>query len=336
MIRSITARNVNHAFPDGIMWLKAAGIHEPTRGGMCIVAPGPVITTYLRPEERLLFNPVRDANHVFHLMEAIWMFAGSRDIRFLLDFNSKFGAYAEGNIQHGAYGHRWRRHFPNLEDVNLGPVDQIMRTRDLLAANPNDRRVVMAMWDPAVDLGADKRDVPCNTTIMFDCRGGALNMTVCCRSNDMLWGAYGANVVHMSMLQELIANSLDIPVGHYRQFSNNFHAYADNEQVKHFMDNPPMEKFDYYSEGLKTHRLLQRDESLELFLTECENFVTNPHFLPSCKFLAEVAYPLREAYLRRKAGLEWQSTLNSVADGLDWKLAFMQWAQRREQHKEQK
>ena len=32
-----------------------------------------------------------------------------------------------------------------------------------------------------------------------------LCMTVCNRSNDMLWGAYGANVVHMSMLQEFVA-----------------------------------------------------------------------------------------------------------------------------------
>jgi hypothetical protein len=50
-------------------------------------------------------------------------------------------------------------------------------------------------------------------------------MTVFCRSNDLIWGAYGANAVHMSILQEYVACGLARPVGHYWQVSNNYHVY---------------------------------------------------------------------------------------------------------------
>ena len=53
-------------------------------------------------------------------------------------------------------------------------------------------------------------------------------MTVCNRSNDMLWGAYGANAVHMSMLQEYLASRLEIAVGEYTQISDSFHVYQND------------------------------------------------------------------------------------------------------------
>jgi hypothetical protein len=37
----------------------------------------------------------------------------------------------------------------------------------------------------------------------------------------------GANIVHMSILQEYISNALEIDVGSLYQFSNNLHCYAD-------------------------------------------------------------------------------------------------------------
>jgi thymidylate synthase len=130
----------------------------------------PVITTYLRPQERVLFNELRDANPIFHLVEALWMLASLSDVEFLLPFNSTYGRYAEpdGNI-HGAYGRRWRTHFG---------VDQIWGVIAALRRDPTTRQAVMAMWDPAADLNADVKDRPCNTTIYFDGRQGRLNMTV--------------------------------------------------------------------------------------------------------------------------------------------------------------
>jgi hypothetical protein len=53
-------------------------------------------------------------------------------------------------------------------------------------------------------------------------------MTVFNRSNDLIWGALGANVVHFSMLQEYMACCLGVEVGMYHQVSNNMHVYLNN------------------------------------------------------------------------------------------------------------
>jgi hypothetical protein len=118
-----------------------------------------------------------------------------------------------------------------------------------LKQNPDSRRVVLAMWDggsradwtlqtaepsfraeqPGDFYAAisGSNDVPCNTHAYFDTVDGKLNMTVCCRSNDIIWGAYGANAVHFSFLLEFLATASGIPMGVYRQFSNNFHIYTN-------------------------------------------------------------------------------------------------------------
>ena len=54
-----------------------------------------------------------------------------------------------------------------------------------------------------------------------------LDMTVLCRSNDAVWGAYGANAVHFSVLQEYLAARIGVEVGLLYQVSNNFHVYQD-------------------------------------------------------------------------------------------------------------
>ena len=76
-------------------------------------------------------------------------------------------------------------------------------------------------------------------------------MTVCNRSIDVLWGTYGANVVHMSILQEYIANRVGVPVGPYYQISDSYHVYITGpggDLWLKMMDSGPM--LDYYASGL--------------------------------------------------------------------------------------
>lgn len=319
MTHVIKVRNVNEALGEGFAWLKVAGVTEDSRNGAVCVAPGPVITEYSHPTERVLFNADRDANPVFHLLESIWMLAGRSDSAWLLPYNKRMKIYAEesGNI-HGAYGKRWRSFFG---------FDQILSIIRELSSNPNSRRAVMAMWSPAADLGANKKDLPCNTHIYFDVRNG-LNMTVCCRSNDALWGAYGANVVHFSMLQELIAAGLGVSVGVYRQMSNNFHAYTDVPTVAKFLDCPPTWHSKY--PGPVVPMILQ-SETIDEFYTDCHTLLRDGAVgVFNTSFFHRVVSPLMSVYDMRKAGDRWwRAALAGVAD-CDWKRAFVEWADRRE------
>lgn len=319
--RIITARNVNKALTDALWHLRVSGVKADSRNGPVIVAPGPVITHYIRPWERLVSSPDRDANHVFHLMETIWMLAGQNDVGWLLPFNSNFSQYAEENgIQHGAYGHRWREHF------GFDQLHMLVRALQV----PGNRRAVLGMWAPGADLGRDVRDVPCNTHAYFQVQEDALDMTVCCRSNDMVWGAYGANAVHFSMLQELLALHLGVAVGSYVQFSNNFHLYTEMGPGAKLLESPP--DYDPYATSparMQHIPMIGPGETMWDFLEDCEQFVRQPDPVLRTYFMKAVAYPLKGAYLDRKAGgVQWKTVLECMPD-CDWKEMFTQWVARR-------
>jgi hypothetical protein len=225
-VKVINVRNVHDALPVAMLYLSEDGVGRDSRNGPVVSAPGPVATVYRRPWERVIFWPERDANPFLHLYEALWMLAGRNDIAPLLRYAPQFAQYSDDGVtQHAAYGHRWRNHFGK---------DQILYAVDRLRRSKTDRRVVIQMWDPRSDLQFDDhlKDVPCNLdmTLQIDDRG-KLNMVVFCRSNDVIWGAYGANAVHMSVLQEYVARGVGVEMGSYHQVSVNFHAY-DATSVK--------------------------------------------------------------------------------------------------------
>jgi thymidylate synthase len=221
-VHVITARNVCEALPAGLEFLRTSGERHESRNGPVLVAPTPVTTVYENPRERVLFSAARDANPFFHLAESIWMLRGQNDSAPLDHFVHDFGIrYAESNgLLHGAYGFRWRQHWG---------YDQLHSIIHRLESDPEDRRSVIGMWDPDVDLycpdTVTPRDLPCNTHIYFRVREKKLDMTICCRSNDIIWGAYGANAVHFSVLLEYIAAHAGYEVGRMFQVSNNYHAY---------------------------------------------------------------------------------------------------------------
>lgn len=229
--------NVCEAFAAGMNLVPKMCYQESSRAGTVLVAPTPITTFYERPMERVLFCSRRDANPFFHLMESVWMLAGRQDARWLDryvgDFSKRFAE--DDGLQHGAYGHRWRGHFKHPTRGDLF-YDQITEIGDLLRRFPDTRQAVMAMWDPEMDLGAVKRDIPCNTHVYFRTRPAGekdsdkrrwLDVTVCCRSNDIIWGAYGANAVHMSIMGEVVAGLAGMRLGAYYQMSNNWHVYLD-------------------------------------------------------------------------------------------------------------
>lgn len=217
----INVRNVCEALPLGLHYLWRQGKPTPSRNGPTLEAPGVVMTVYQRPTERFMLDPQRDCNPFFHFIEGLWVIAGDNRAGPLALFNKRMAEYSDnGSTLNGAYGYRARFWFG---------VDQFQKVRQMLINDPGSRQAVVGLWDPAKDLTVDSKDKPCNDLIVFRVRGGALDMTVYNRSNDVIWGAYGANAVHFSMLQEWMAASLALPVGTYTQVSNSYHVYTELE-----------------------------------------------------------------------------------------------------------
>jgi hypothetical protein len=217
----IRVGNVNEALYRGVQLMaEGAGLLVAPRGARTLEWPEPVATVYEKPIEKVLFNKVRDANPFFHFFESLWMLAGRNDVEFVKFFNKRMSEYSDDQeVLYGAYGFRWRNHFRD---------DQLDAIAKLLKNDPTSRRAVLAMWDADSDmLMKQGKDIPCNTHVYFKLRNNQLNMTVCNRSNDMVWGAYGANAVHMSFLLEYMALRLNVNVGVYTQISDSFHVYLE-------------------------------------------------------------------------------------------------------------
>jgi hypothetical protein len=322
----IKVTNVNRAFSEIFWQLKALDLQpEQTRNGPALVFPEPVIITYRYPTERVLFEPARDANPIFHLMESIWMLAGRKDVAFLKQFNSRMSDFSDdGATFNAAYGHRWRNHFGHDQ------LDEVVR---LLRRDPKTRQAVIQMWDSA-DLQKDTKDKACNTQLVFDTRGDKLNMSVFNRSNDIWWGALGANVVHFSVLQEFVATALKLPVGVYRQISNNLHLYTELYDVGNFLKFPPVvEEYDLYAEGLAHPYPMMVDNDYRTFLMECELFCADPfneRLNYHNPFFDEVARPMAMVSRVRKEkvgdGRAWIRKIKAS----DWQSAATMWVANRE------
>lgn len=221
----IKARNVNDALAKGIILIRNKGEIRNSRVGSTLEIPEPVATVYQNPWERVLINPSRDANPFFHLMEAMWIIAGRQDVKFLTEFNKRMADYSDnGEVFNAPYGYRlkYRWGVRGPLDKNL---DQLQTVIDILRKDPNSRQAVCQIWDTN-DLEHNTLDKACNMSIVFRVRNDKLDITVYNRSNDMIWGAYGANVVQFSMIQEYVAAHLNIPMGTYTQVSNAFHVYT--------------------------------------------------------------------------------------------------------------
>ena len=321
----ITCNNVNDGFNAALWYLHLNGVRESSRNGEVIVAPEPVLTTYKQSWQRVLFWQERDQNPFFTLLEAIWMIAGRNDVEFVKRFNSRMGDFSDDGVRlNGAYGHRWRRRFG---------VDQLVTIIHHLQKNPESRRAVLTMWGVAQDLSVIDRskDVCCNSHVYFDLRGGKLNMTVCCRSNDAVWGCYGANAVHFSFLQEFMAHALDSDVGVYRQFSNNLHAYQHLYDLSKFLPPPTEAPDNYYLTSEKPHFPII-STPWEYWLHEAEEFCINPLGEFVDPFFNEVAKPMVAVWQHRKTTGLTDYALIAKIPAWDWRVACRQWLERREDH----
>lgn len=361
-MRVMSGRNVNELFYSGLDYLLSEGEWSRSRAGDVLVSPVPVTSMYERPQERVLFDATRDANPFFHGFEGLWMLAGQSSATeldfYVRDFGKRF-AESDWKI-HGAYGERWRNAFG---------FDQLSAIVDKLKKDFTDRQCVLQMWDCTTeqqspidgiraeshgqnDLLGSWKDRPCNTHVYFRVRDASLrtdpvlDMTVCCRSNDIIWGAYGANAVHFSMLQEYVAGRVGVGIGRMYQVSNNFHGYVDvlakmnlssavpkdNWYASHPEIVPMGEDWNMWDRDLESfmdwHRWLtgmfrEKKDGIRDSVLSTEICFVNDWF-------SDVPVQMARAYAMYRLGDIPQALV--IASGIgadDWHLACTEWLQRR-------
>lgn len=329
----IRASNINHALPAAIALLQQHGVPRTSRAGDTLEVPEPVATRYEFPTERVLFCPKRDANPFFHLHESLWILGGRDDVRSLVKYNKRMAEYSDdGKRFHGAYGARIAAQVPLL--------------LDLLKRSPETRRALLTIWRQELDLNAESKDIPCNNIVWFKVRDGHLDMTVGNRSNDMLWGAYGANVVQFSFLQEYIAGRLGVQIGAYTQVSDSFHVYTTGPGGKLWetVQTGPQFVFDPYGRGHDPKTVLalplfEPTESKQHWHHDLLEYLDEQEGRTyRTRFFNQVAEPMAAAWAAYKtfgadhAAASLREYINKFGR-IDWLVAGLAWMARAQQRK---
>jgi len=364
-MRLIEVRNVNDAIDqlmrmlrleNGDRWVR--WLPRDVRGSNTLEWHEPVVTIYEKPEERVSFSTARDANPFFHLFESIWILAGRQDVAFLKLFNSRIDTYSDdGLVFHAPYGYRLRKHFvrrcivnshdrfPNYETRHLDQLEEVI---ELLRKDPHTRRAVLSIWSPALDLNVASNDIPCNDLLMFKVRDGKLDLTVCCRSNDVIWGAYGANAVQFSMIHEFVARATGLensgtPVGVYRQLSDSYHVYPHVDAYLRMMAGHDYGCDPYATKEVSAIPLFDHPDQHTQFTDNCRficDLLTGDYEISDraqlCPFFDYVVVPMWKAWcLYKKESVQasvdlLQETIDSMPrPANDWLEAGARWMTRR-------
>jgi thymidylate synthase len=168
-----------------------------------------------RPRARLVhLPPTRVINPAFAAAETVWILSGS-DEPWIYAYNDRLRHYTDGGLLLGAYGPRMRGWG--------GHVDQLRRVIEILREDPDSRRAVIQLYDPARDASGH-RDVPCTLGYQFHVRDGRLHMSTDMRSQDA-WIGMPYDMFTTTVLQELMAGWLGRETGDYRHNVGSLHIY---------------------------------------------------------------------------------------------------------------
>jgi len=161
------------------------------------------------------------------LGEWLWYLKGTNRLDFIQYYLSGYDRYSDDKRTiYGGYG-------PRI----FGDEDQaqIHRVIDLLKSKPDSRQAVVQIFDRK-DLLEEHLDIPCTCTLQFMIRDRRLNMLTSMRSNDAYLGL-PHDIFAFTMLQELVARSIGVELGHYKHFVGSLHLYErDFEKARAYLE----------------------------------------------------------------------------------------------------
>jgi thymidylate synthase len=105
--------------------------------------------------------------------------------------------------------------------------DQIESIIKRIDKSRNTRRAVAVTWIPSID--GEGSEVPCMLSVDFKLRR-KLYLTAYFRSNDF-YGAFPYNVVSLSVLQDYVADKLNVNSAGVTLFSSSSHIYAFDKDI---------------------------------------------------------------------------------------------------------
>ncbi len=198
--------------------INANGQRIKPRKGWCLELTG-VLLELTNPRARLSRTETR-GKPFSCLGELCWYLAGNNKVDFISYYITEYKKYTEDDVIYGGYGPRF---------FNWKGLNQVQNIIDLLKQNCNSRKAVIQLFD-SQDLTEEHLDVPCTCVLQFLIRNDTLQLVTYMRSNDVIVGL-PHDIFCFTMLQEIIARSLDIELGTYKHVVGSLHIYDINKDV---------------------------------------------------------------------------------------------------------
>jgi len=256
--------DVNDYYADICRTLMEAGTETSPRGKLTKELH-PTTALILQPRKRVMTCFGRVINFPFALVEAIQIITGQNDAQALSFYNSSIiGIQGDGSRGtphwelgvtrfNAAYGERMREFEASVRNksnvTEPVKVDQLEHVIQTLVGDPDSRQASIVLSHPAYDNYTKiTRDRACNVYAHAMIRDGKLDWMQIIRSNDAVWGI-PYNIMQWSHVQEWVAASLHVQMGHMFIVQDSFHVYEDFyqqcEDVKPFdlyqyFENPPL------------------------------------------------------------------------------------------------
>lgn len=206
------------------------------------------------------------------LGELLWYLSGSNKLDQIEYYIQNYSKYSDdGKTIFGAYG-------PKL----FGAEGQIPSIILALQRQSSTRKAVVQLFSSS-DIKAQHKDIPCTCTLQFLIRGGKLSLYTTMRSNDAFRGL-PHDIFAFTMLQELVARKLELPIGEYGHYATSLHIYIDdldkiegfqNEGWQEKVSMPPMPNGDQTNNVL---RLLKHERELRQLNTRISETHTDDYW----------------------------------------------------------
>lgn len=185
------------------------------------------------PNSRVAYHPKRKFSLPFAVAESIMLFCPTDKVQYIARLNPRIREFSDdGERLNGSYGYRIALYIENI--VNK------------LKEDPSTRQAVLSIYT-LKDSTIKSKDIPCTLTLQFMIRKNRLEMFTNMRSNDLFWGV-PYDIFQFTILQEIIANELEIGMGSYHHKAASLHVYTDRhlEMLESIHSMEPVDFAVYY------------------------------------------------------------------------------------------
>lgn len=171
--------------------------------------------------DRLPYVEARNFSLSYFVAESIWYMSGNNSTEWISHYAPFWKNISDdGKTANSAYG---ARIFKTHPQIGNGEIVQWDYVKNELLKDPDSRRAVIHIRVPDDSLNAMK-DVPCTLSLQFFIRANKLHLHVNMRSSDIILGLV-YDVPAFTLMQEVMANELEVDVGEYCHTSNSLHCY---------------------------------------------------------------------------------------------------------------